>query len=401
MREIKRGKKKRSDNHNPIKFAMRIIRELKTRGIRFLNKDFDAVVIDEYRYEACVKALQTDGYKKIGICSLRDGPVYVECLIATLLSRVIKKIKGRRQHGYYIYWFIKLSKASVAISYIDDSPSIYITASRLPKVKFLIFQNGIRPLYDLRRINSLLMENKVESLRNLHLGVHGLATFNDYRDQLGKYGLNLRLTGSLLNNATPISHKAKNKERKIGFISQYRANAGYIRCGDSIVSSKDFYKAEKELLSIAINFAMEHDYTLEVIGTNSWQKDVLDSEISFYSELVGHRLAFSTGTDSYNSLVAYEFVITIDSTLGLEAASRGSKVMFADIRLINHPEIHKERSLHRLFKYAGSPRIFDFIATNTKDLEDKLLNALNISNEDYTSIWEKDCKPNVLGYNPM
>lgn len=380
---------------------MRIIKELKTRGIKFLKKDFDAVVIDEYRQEACIKALQTYGYKKIGICSLRDGPIYAECLIATVLSRIGDKIKGRRQHGMYIYWFIKLSKAKLAISYVDDSPSIYITASKLPEVRFMIFQNGLRALYDIRRIDSLLRKSKVKSLRNVELGVHGFATLDDYRDQLGNYDLNIRLTGSLLSNATPIAPKTKKKEKKIGFISQYRSSNGYIKCGESTIRSNDFYNAEKVLLGIAKDFAVQHDYTLEVIGTNSWQKDILDSEKEFYSELVGHSLEFSASIDSYNSLRVYELVITIDSTLGLEAASRGAKVMFADIRLINHPEIHKERCLHRLFKYAGSSTIFDFIASNTNELEDKLLNTLNISDEEYAIIWNEDCSPNVLGYNPI
>ena len=66
------------------------------------------------------------------------------------------------------------SGATNALSYIDDSASLYLVASSLPNVRFNIFQNGIRDLLTLEEIRNVLSKASSLNCRNVSIYTHGL-----------------------------------------------------------------------------------------------------------------------------------------------------------------------------------------------------------------------------------
>ena len=362
------------------------IRSLKR--VSFFTPRNNVVVIDNYRSSLFRNfKIANEPLKNFSICYLRGEKIYIDCVLLV----IFRKVLGLSFHGDYVRSFLVLSGATNALSYIDDSASLYLVASSLPNVRFNIFQNGIRDLLELEEIRNVLSKASSLNCRNVSIYTHGRVASSDYRFVFGEFGANIQEFGSLASSAIVHGSNLKNNSCKAIFISQYRKFETVYSKTNFPVPFDDFYEPERKALPFIQKYLNKCGILMDVLLSNSWQTGVQNQEQIFFEDLLDPRTEFVKSDLDKSELNHYELIITVDSTLGFELASIGKKVLFVDLRLKSIQDIRKSRSLERMFLNSNAHLFWDYVITEYCQLEEKIDNFLNVSSVRYSKIWKHEC----------
>ena len=362
------------------------IRSLKR--VSFFTPRNSVVVIDNYRSSLFRNLkIANEPIKSFSICYLRGEKIYLDCVLFVMFRKVL----GLSLRGDYIRSFLVLSGAENALSYIDDSASLYLVASSLPNVKFYIFQNGIRDLIELEEIRKVLSRVSSLNCSNVSIHTHGTVATSDYRFVFGQSGASIREFGSLASSAIISGSDLKNNRCKAIFISQYRKFGTVYSKTDFPVKFDDFYEPERKALPLIQKYLSNCGISMDVLLSNSWQTGVRNDEQIFFGDLLDPRTEFVKSDLDKSELHNYELIITIDSTLGFELASIGKKVLFVDLRLKSIQEIRKVRSLERMFLNSNARLFWDYVITEYCEIEEKIDKFLSVDSVLYSKIWNREC----------
>ena len=372
-----------------MKLSTFLINGVRTvKRVSFFTPRNSIVVIDNYRSNLFRDfKIENEPIKDFSICYLRGEKIYLDCVLFV----IFRKILGLGLRGDYIRSFLVLSGATNALSYIDDSASLYLVASSLPNVKFYIFQNGIRDLLELEEIRRVLSKASSLNCSNVLIHTHGRVATSDYRLVFGESGANIKEFGSLASSAIIYDSNVEDNSSKAIFISQYRKFETVYSGTDFPVKFDDFYEPERKALPLIQKYLNKCGILMDVLLSNSWQTGVHNHEQIFFGDLLDPRTEFVKSDLTKSDLHNYELIITVDSTLGFELASIGKKVLFVDLRLKGIQEIRKARSLERMFLSSNARLFWDFVITEYFELEEKIDNFLSIDSAGYSKIWNDEC----------
>jgi surface carbohydrate biosynthesis protein len=143
--------------------------------------------------------------------------------------------------------------------------------------------------------------------------------------------------GSFKNNMIPI--KALNYQNKdsLVFISQYRSfnitNEILFFNGTKPIKVQDFYNPEIRLLPLLFEYCKNNKMDLIICGSS---QDDYVQEVQFYNKYIGSSMWVYkpriSGVSSYELIDNSSNIVSVDSTLGLEALVRRKRVAFFSAR---------------------------------------------------------------------
>lgn len=264
----------------------------------------------------------------VAILPLRGESVCVPCLLRAMWS--FNFWKGRPIRAYSDA-FIRSVSPVIVLTFVDNSREVYFLKARHPRVKFLSIQNAVRD--DLRNVFApATQELSKESLKVDCIMVFGRL----FGEQYLKYSDSKVVPiGSLRSNLVPIQ-QPKNWGT-LAFISQYR-DVNRLDMGGVFYSFQQFWEQTDQLILLFLaKYAKAWGKTFYIVPCTGHYKDpaLLEKEKRYYNQLVGSECAYSEWQwhgSSYDAIDSAEVVVSIDSSLGLEAAVRGTKTAVFSIR---------------------------------------------------------------------
>lgn len=259
---------------------------------------------------------------------VRGEEINMLVLIASLFA------KGKKSDAY-VDCYIRMVRPKLVITFVDNNPGFFSISSRHSNVKTLFLQNGIRGYHwdvfeYFDRFPQSTGRYKVDYM--MTVGQRVGQEFTRYVDG------QIVPIGSLINNRIPRTAKAK--PGTIAYVSQYRISNG-LQLDDRLVTRHEFWeKADHCILSFLLDYAKRNDKELFIIpaiipAKNWYSSEDLQGERSYYNDLLGHKFSYFEGDGffaCYEGADSAEIVVGVDSTLGFEAAARGTKAALLTIR---------------------------------------------------------------------
>ena len=271
---------------------------------------------------------------------------------------------------FYSLEYIKHVNPNIILTFIDNTLTFYQLKHYYKKGKFISVQNGYRDNVGFNEFK------KFKNLSADYIFCFGDAVGERFKECIDAQIISL---GSLKNNKIKIKEKPKNNPKKVLFISQYR-KCLYMPLGDRKVPFDVFYSAEKIFLPFLLNYCIKNKLELNICGGPN-----PEDEQTFFENILGktNDWVYSSrknSLDSYRKIDTADFVVSIDSTLGLEALGRGACLAYFTIRGSIFPREDMNFGYHDNFKSTGPfwttkndikefKRVMDFITlTNTEAL---------------------------------
>lgn len=297
----------------------------------------------------------------------------------------------------YCASYLSLSRPKVVITAVDTNPVFYGLKSKFPRTTFISVQNGIRgtgspiPNSDLWT----LLENSPRQPPAVDL----MVTFGSAHSQLYKSHIqcNTLEIGSARSNLIPVIRSRKNRAPiKIGFVSQFSGRAYSDIFGDGsedpiavyfgsrAVPSQTYFEADALVANLVAEISASHQWNFVIAGRRGPESGL---ERRFFEQCCGG-LQFQfipkvSEENSYHLLDECDVVLTVDSTLGYEMISRGSRVIFVALRssLIGGDAA-------RQFKFAYPLQLPDegpfwTSVLDRKSLESRMLSVIDMSDSEW------------------
>ena len=267
----------------------------------------------------------------------------------------------------YINFFLKKSKSKLFISFGFKRIILYNLKKYHPSVKFVIIQNG--SFGD--NFISLLKKNNHKKLYCDYF-----FCFSSHEKYiLSKYiNANYILSGSIKNNYYRVENK--NKKKEVIFISQYRKKS-LDKKNRQYQNLKYIRENEVFILPILHRFCLENNLRLRILpGDNN-----IVEQRKYYSNILKNKKFYIYKKNikkSYIILDKSSFCVSVDSTLGYEALSRGVKTCIICCKKFINPNFKGEvtsnvKILNKDYKY--------FLNISDKNQLDKIFSKIyNINN---------------------
>lgn len=302
---------------------VRILKFKDTNFIWLLPKKADVLIYDSYNSHIFADFLKGHSTSLLHVRG-------EELNIAVLFLAFINCFWTRERNLAKSYkdCFIKIVRPRVILTFIDNSYSFFEFSKKHKNIRTIFVQNGWRSYYgDIFETLDNLSDKK--KLKVDFMLVFGESIGNEYLKFIKG---NVIPIGSLKNNAIHVSNQKNPKI--VSFISQWHASDVMIN-GKTISQKKFFKETDLHILNFLRDFCKQHGLILKIIPRNFVLGDSRNQEIDYYRELLNEEPLFSQNigaTPSYDAVDESEIVICIDSTLGYEAAARGTKTAFFSIR---------------------------------------------------------------------
>lgn len=353
------------------------IKKIKKISI-FLPKKKDFLILDKPGASLIIKLIKKDSYE---ILDLRSE------LNVTILLLSLLNLKKEKLSKKYIDQYIKIVNPKVVLSFIDNNIDFFEIKKNI-KFKKIIIQNGA----GLNRITEKITQNK-KKYNIDHFFVFSKSYSDFYKNLItGK----THIHGSLKNNFISINNN-KDLDHDILFISQFRDKKTHFHAK---YSWDEYYKAEKQLISLLNKYCFEHNKKLTIAG---FYKKSIFNEYKFYEDIILEEknkckfsfLARSNEEQTYKLIDTSNLIITIDSAIGYEALVRENKLLFFQLRsyFLNDP----------LLKF-GWPKIYPdegefwFNNFNIQIMNKKIDFMLNLSKNDWKKI-KNQYIPDLMYYD--
>jgi surface carbohydrate biosynthesis protein len=331
------------------------------------------------------------------ILPLRGESVCVPCVLSAMKD--IRFWTGMPLQAYADTYIWHVSPV-IVLTWVDNNPEFYLLKARHPKVQFLSVQNAARS--DLGDVFRPL--NKEPSRGNSYRADYIIAFGSLFGAEYSKHIQgNVVLAGSLRNNLVP---KQRSKvSGTLAFISQYRDIKRMDMGGWFYSFEKFFEQTDQLILSFLVEYAKAMDKVLYIVPCTAHYKDseLLEKEKRYYNRIAGCECAYSEWQwhdSSYDAIDSAEVVVSIDSTLGLEAAARGTKTAILSIR---SRVLSLENSPYFNFGWPGSYPDDGPFWTNRPDhaaFERILDHLFAVSDEEWRAELQKERFSDVLQYDP-
>jgi surface carbohydrate biosynthesis protein len=222
----------------------------------------------------------------------------------------------------YLRKYLFYSKPKIIITAIDNNHGFYSIANEY-NITTMFVQNGIRTLW-----GDIFSQKKIANRRNKKkYKVDFMFVFNDTIAK--KYSSFIQgktiPIGSFKNNI--LKFKKVNKKKEILFISTHKAFRDKLKTGK--INDSFFFKNDKKIINFLSKRASLKKIKFNVLGRGLDN----DSEIekNFFNANCNNKLNFIKnfrGRDTYSIVNQYEYVMTIDSTLGIENFTKSHKTGF-------------------------------------------------------------------------
>ncbi len=323
---------------------------------------------------------------------LLDLEVNVPVLLASLFRR------GNRSDAYYDCYMARVAPRLV-LTYVDNNLEFYSFAVRNPHLKTLFIQNGTRGyLADIFEI--LDRKPPAGPLKVDYMLTFGSRVGAEYARYVSGEVVPI---GSFRNNLVPVrQQKAKGT---LAFISQYRDTSGFDMAGVFYTFEQFWEQADRLIVPFLVEYAKAREITFHIVPCTGHYKDsaLLEKEKNYYNRIAGCECAYSEWQwhgSSYDVIDATEVIVAIDTSMGLEAAARGSKAAIFSIRstilsLIDPPFLN--------YGWPGSYPDDGPFWTNRPDTAafERILDHLfAISDDEWHAELQKQRFPDVLQYDP-
>ena len=222
--------------------------------------------------------------------------------------------------------FIRLVQPRLIISFIDNNMNFHQLSRRHPKIKTIMIQNGYRT----RSMD--LFGRDIPKTKGLvdHIFIFGAATSDYYSKYLEG---DFHPSGSLINNATPISHQTRSNS--LVFISQFSPGLKMVSGPDgNIISQQEFYNSEKMVLPQLSKWCKKNQMKLVISGTQGLSHS--ETEYEFFGSMIPPEdfllVPKESRSSSYGLIDQIRLFCFIDSTLGYEALTRGARGVAINVR---------------------------------------------------------------------
>jgi surface carbohydrate biosynthesis protein len=246
------------------------------------------------------------------------------------LSVLVKAIfssafwRGERQLAYSLA-FARAVEPSLLITFIDNNTAFVDLCDRLPQATSAVIQNGHR-----NSVGHLVSDHKRQ--------IDYYFTFNETFGSLVEdhiTGKSIAI-GSLRNNFVPIAATSTTAKPRVVFISQFFDRSdrfNYLSQDGTQHDWDEFFTVERLILPALARWCALKGLTLEI---KSRYRSEQPTETAFFRSLDGLAevgiVHSASELESYKLLDSGAMFVTIDSTLGYEALSRGARVAFVSTR---------------------------------------------------------------------
>ena len=274
----------------------------------------------------------------------------------------------------YIKEYIKYVNPKIILTFIDNS-RIFYTIHNITNCKIVFVQNGIRSEW-----SDIFSEKKVVKKSNLkNFKVNYMFVFNNAIGKLYNSFIQGKFIaiGSFNNN---IRKKNKIKKKKeILVISTYRTyGADEVIEKNKNITWGEFTKNDHFFIKWLKEFAENDKININILAKYPLKETKKEYEF-FKSFLKNNKFNYienSPDRDVYRLVDSYEYIFTIDSTLGIESFSRGVRTGFFANRPNTHPivtrkfgwmeklpsrgpfwtHLNDKKEFHRIYKTVVNPK---------------------------------------------
>ena len=275
----------------------------------------------------------------------------------------------------YFLEIIKEINPKIVVTFIDNDEKFWLLKKKInnPKIKFIIIQNGWR-INIFEDINVLSNDYSLDDMFFFNKNISNL-----YSKFIKG---NTHYLGSFANNYfNPDTEVKKSEKKSILFISQINPYKNseeefLIRIKKKNFSWKQFYEADFIVLKFLNDYCYRKNIVLNIMGRNYGNRF---SEKNIFQKLLGHdNFNYIENKDNfsqYRTILDFDLLVYLDSTLGYEAIARKIKTCAFTIRG-NVLGLDDDE-----FKF-GWPSIFDntgFFWTNQENTQifEKIIDRVN------------------------
>jgi surface carbohydrate biosynthesis protein len=281
--------------------------------------------VDVILYDLKSKSRFKDFFRIDDIVILQ--PLSKEVNVYVLVRSIIRMVS-------YNYEFARIVNAKIVLSSIDNCKKFL--KMQLPvEVKKIAVQNGYRSA-----LLDIFYDIDLDLAKNQYNLDYYFTFGSCYSKKISKYiDAEYKIIGSFNSNLEPL-HK-NDKEPGILFISTFRD--GYLRESELLAPGilwGDYIRNEKKFLKWLFLYANNTKQSISILGAS---QSNFDKEFDFYKKIdkSGCFIKFynrTTYRNTYRVVDKYKTIVSIDSSLGYEALSRGSRVaMFSGVRGDKYP----------------------------------------------------------------
>ena len=251
-----------------------------------------------------------------------------EKLSILVIFKCIIKLKFKRKA--YIEEYIKLVQPKLIITFIDNNKSFY-NLKKISSAKTLFIQNGIRTCFNDIFFYTFDSNMKLfPEIKQNNFAVDYMLVWNDRVGKLYNKFIDGECIsiGSFRNNFL-IKKEIPKKNKVILFISNFK-NINKSKKINGIGRYWNFIKNEKKFLNLFREYCLANDFQIHILGKHSSEK-IKERQYynKFFSSLKNYKFipADSSRTD-YSIPIKYNFIVTIESSLGHEMLCQKKRVAF-------------------------------------------------------------------------
>jgi len=294
---------------------------------------------------------------------------------------IISFFKLRFSKIGYINSYIEYCSPKVIITSKDDDINFFNLKHYHKNIKTVAIQYGIRTMITwnlFERMKGSKIEKELD-----HLVCFSEFEKNKY-DNYIKIN-NFHLLGSIINNGFTTKWE---KNNDVIYISQlrlnYKNNPLLFNLNNKDFFHNDFYQIDKDLLPLVDKFCKKNNLNLIILGAGK-----STNEEEFFYDILGHNdFSFKNkkGLSSYEIISKSRFIISIDSTLGIESFARKIPTVFfpARYKYINDMSWRSGCEISKVSRNIWSEDI-------DKINVDQILGYISeISYKDFSNLWDNN-----------
>lgn len=233
-----------------------------------------------------------------------------------LLLTILKKGINSKYIDYLENFIIK-SNPKIVLTFVDNDPRIYELKKKLPKIFFIVVQNGFRPI------------SSIEFEDNTSLPCDYFLLFNSKEKEKFEKKINTTFidNGSFISNNIEIVENKK--DNSVIFISSWQPKNKTLNFSEFKsynFSYEDWRFPDIFILKLLENFCFKNKLKLKILGKNisyEWKQE----ERNFYNSFLKNRwehIVLDTKKLVYQCLDYSKMNVFIDSTLGYESLGRNT-----------------------------------------------------------------------------
>lgn len=256
---------------------------------------------------------------RVEVLELHGESVNLPCLLRAIFKPAFW---GGRPIEAYVDAYIEAASPKLVMTFIDNDPGFYTISQRLPAVKTLFVQNGMRG-----GATDIFAWLKPSSKYHVdYMLVFSAAFASAYQQFISGEA---RIIGSFKSNS--VEQTPTSEDNSVLFLSQFRAAPSdgspfLVGPDGSTVQWDQFYEAERCALKFLGKWCAKNQRKLLIAGAI---QDTQSGEREFYASLLQDcSWKYVPRTDAYSSyrlVDSAQLVVFIDSALGFESIGRGKK----------------------------------------------------------------------------